>query len=312
VWHDAAAVRIEGTNFASQGVLLEGTIASPDTPGPHRGLVLIGGSGPCDRHNDGFFDALSEQLVAAGLITLTYDKRGVGKSTGRWETATVDELAADAGAALSTLQAHPHAAADAVGVLGHSEGGWVALRLCAQRPTVAHVIMHSCPGTSFHESEVFALVSAGASPESAERVGVMLGELARASTAGADLAHAQALLAEVRAEPWFAPVRASGFDIDATAWSQLHVWGEYDPADDLSRLTVPTLVVLGAEDPLTPVEKSVARYTDTAGVAGRLQEIFVLPGGDHRLQRSTGGFVPGYTDRLIEWTRRRQADLPMP
>jgi pimeloyl-ACP methyl ester carboxylesterase len=305
-------VRIEATNFPGQDVLLDGTIALPDTPGRHRGLVLIGGSGPSDRHNDGFFDALSEQLVAAGLVTLAYDKRGVGKSTGRWETATIDELAADAEAALATLQAHRHAAADAVGVMGHSEGGWVALRLCAHRPTMAHVILNSCPGTSFIESEVFALASAGASSESAERIGVMLRELARAASAGADLEHAQALLAGVRTEPWFAPARASGFDIDAAAWSQLRVWGEYDPADDLSRLTVPSLVVLGAEDPLTPVEKSVERYKDTAGATGRLQEIFVLPGGDHRLQSSTGGFAAGYTDRLIEWTRRRQADLPMP
>jgi pimeloyl-ACP methyl ester carboxylesterase len=304
-------VRTEGVNFASQDVFLDGTIAFPDTPGRHCGLVLIGGSGPADRHNNGFFDALSEQLVAAGLVTLTYDKRGVGKSTGRWECATIDELAADARAALATLQTHRHAAPDAVGVMGHSEGGWVALRLCAHGPTMAHVILNSCPAASFIESEVFALVSAGASSESAERVDVLLRELARAASSGADLEYAQALLAEVRTEPWYAPLRASGFDIEATAWRQLRVWGEYDPGDDLSRLTVPTLVILGAQDPLTPIEKSVARYTDTAGVTRRLQEIFVLPGGDHRLQDSTGCFVGGYTDSLIKWTRRRQAGLPM-
>jgi pimeloyl-ACP methyl ester carboxylesterase len=303
-------VRIEEVNFASEDVLLDGSVALPDTAGPHRGLVLIGGSGPSDRHNDGFFDALSERLVAAGLVTLTYDKRGVGKSTGRWDTATIDELAADAQAALATLQARPHVTSDAVGVMGHSEGGWVALRLCALRPTIAHVILNSCPGTSFIESEVFALVSAGASPESAARVGVTLRELAQAARAGADRAHAQALLAQVRSEPWFAPLRASGFDVDATAWRQLGIWGEYDPADDLNRLTVPTLVVLGAEDPLTPVQESVVRYRDTAGVTGRPQQISVLPGGDHRLQSSSGDFVPGYTDCLIEWIYRGQDDLP--
>jgi pimeloyl-ACP methyl ester carboxylesterase len=305
-------VRLEGTNFASQGVLLDGTIASPDTAGPHRGLVLIGGSGPSDRHNDGLFDALSEQLVDAGLVTLRYDKRGVGKSTGRWDTATIDELATDAAAALATLQAHRQTASGAVGLMGHSEGGWVALRLCAHNPTPAHVILNSCPGTSFIESEVFALASAGASPEAAERVGAMLRRLARAASAGADLERAQSVLAEVRGERWFAPIAASGFDMDTAAWRQLRVWGEYDPADDLSRLTIPTLVVLGDEDPLTPVQKSVTRYTDTARATGRVQEISVLPGGDHRLQSRGSGFVPGYIDRLIEWTRRRQADRPMP
>jgi alpha-beta hydrolase superfamily lysophospholipase len=114
----------EEVSFASRGVLLDGTIAFPEAPGRHRGIVLIGGSGPSDRHNDGFFDALNEHLVAAGLVTLVYDKRGVGKSTGRWETATLDELAGDAGAALATLRAHPRSTPDAIGVMGHSEGGW--------------------------------------------------------------------------------------------------------------------------------------------------------------------------------------------
>jgi pimeloyl-ACP methyl ester carboxylesterase len=164
---------IEEVSFAGRDVLLGGTIAFPDTPGRHSGIVLIGGSGPSDRHNDGFFDTLNEHLLPAGVGTLVYDKRGVGKSTGRWETATIEELAADAGAALATLQAHPLAAPDAVGVMGHSEGGWVALRLCANRPTMAHLALNSCPAASFIDSEVFALASAGASAESA-RLGVLL------------------------------------------------------------------------------------------------------------------------------------------
>jgi pimeloyl-ACP methyl ester carboxylesterase len=176
---------------------------------------------------------------------------------------------------------------------------------------MAHVILNSCSAALFIDSEVFALASAGASSESAGRVGVLLGELARAASAGADLEHARDLISRVRTEPWYAAVQASGFVMDATTWSQLRVWGEYDPADDLSRLTVPTLVLLGAEDPLTPVEESASRYEHTARSTGRPQEISVLPGAGHRLQSSTGRFVPGYIDRLITWTLRRHAGPPM-
>jgi pimeloyl-ACP methyl ester carboxylesterase len=87
--------------------------------------------------------------------------------------------------------------------------------------------------------------------------------------------------------------------------------GGVRPADDLRRLTVRTLVLLGAEDPLTPVEHSASKYADTAGITDRLQEISILHGAGHRLQNSTGGLVPGYTDRLITWTLGRDADSPM-
>jgi uncharacterized protein len=89
----------------------------------------LAGSGPSDRRNDGFFDLLRDHLAKVGVAVLAYDKRSAGRSTGDWATATVDDLAADAAAAVAALQAHPQVSRGTVGVLGHSEGGWVALRL---------------------------------------------------------------------------------------------------------------------------------------------------------------------------------------
>ena len=60
---------------------------------------------PTDRRNDGFFDLLSDDLVQEGIAVLAFDKRGTGRSTGRWETATIGELADDADAALTALEA---------------------------------------------------------------------------------------------------------------------------------------------------------------------------------------------------------------
>ena len=111
---------------------LAGNIACPEGAGPYPGVVLIGGSGASDRHNDGLFDALREHLVIAGLAVMTYDKRGTGESTGAWAGATVDQLATDASAALGTLAEQDDVTTDRVSAFGHSEGGWVALRLCAR------------------------------------------------------------------------------------------------------------------------------------------------------------------------------------
>ena len=62
----------EEVAFPGAGVRLSGSLTCPDTAACP-GLVLIGGSGPSDRHNDGFFDALRTHLASAGVAVLAYD-----------------------------------------------------------------------------------------------------------------------------------------------------------------------------------------------------------------------------------------------
>jgi uncharacterized protein len=260
-------------------------------------VVLIGGSGPSDRHNGGFFDGLRAHLAGTGVAVLAYDKRGAGKSTGAWAAATVGDLAQDAAAAVAALQGHSGVAADAVGVLGHSEGGWVALRLCAQLGTPQHLIVNSCPAVSFAASEVFALTMAGAEPDAAA---ALLQQLTAAARNGQDLVQGQRIIAAYQHEPWYPLLSAGGFTLDSATWAQLTAWGDYDPCDDLARLTTPTLAIFGENDPLVPVRASVERYEKTTTSTERLQETLIFPGADHRLQ-VTGGFAPGYLARLSTW-----------
>lgn len=264
-------------------------------------MVLIGGSGPSDRHNDGFFDLIRDHLPAAGVAVLAYDKRGAGTSTGAWAGATVDDLARDAAAAVAVLRSHPGVAADDVGVLGHSEGGWVALRLAAGHDALAHLVLNSCPAVSFAESEVFAYTVAGASPDAAA---TLMRRLATAVRAGHDYREGQRVLASCAGEPWYPLLTADGFTMDEVAWAQLAAWADYDPAEDLARLTVPTLAIFGADDPLVPVEASVQRYEETAARAGRFQQTRVFPGANHRLQTGDG-IAPGYLAQVADWCKRR-------
>ena len=299
-------VRREEVAFANGSVHLGGEIVLPQEVGRSSGLVLIAGSGPSDRHNGGFFDLLSEHLVGSGIAVLVYDKRGTGRSTGRWETATVDELAGDADAALAALEAHGQVASEAVGVLGHSEGGWVAARLCSRKRPGRRVVLSSCPSVSFMDAEQFALTAAGASRDAARAVRLLFEELTQAAESGCELPEGRRLLSAARDEAWYAAVEASGFVLNDASWSVLRAWGSHDPHDDLRALTSPTLVILGAEDVLVPVQPSVARYEATAREAGRPQEIVVFPDADHRLHSSsTGDLTPNYLSKLSEWTLQR-------
>lgn len=287
--------------FPGAGVQLSGSVTCPDAATACPGVVLLGGSGPSDRHNDGFFDALRTHLASAGVAVLAYDKRGAGQSAGAWATATVDDLAHDAAAAVAALQAHPRVAAGAVGVLGHSEGGWVALRLCARMGTPRHLIVNSCPAVSFAESEASALTTAGADPGAAA---ALLQQLTAAARNGCGYQQGQQIIAAYQHEPWYPLLSAGGFTLDSTTWAQLTAWGDYDPFDDLIQLKTPTLAIFGENDPLVPVRTSVERYQDTAARAARSQQTLVFPGAGHRLQVSTG-LAPGYLTRLSTWCQEQ-------
>jgi alpha-beta hydrolase superfamily lysophospholipase len=76
--------------------------------------------------------------VDAGIAVLSYDKRGVGSSSGDWLDSTLDDLAADATAALGFLYAQPEVRAGPAGLLGHGEG---AGSPCAPPPAGT-----TCPG----------------------------------------------------------------------------------------------------------------------------------------------------------------------
>ena len=284
--------------FSGAGVRLSATITVPGPASASAGLVLIGGSGPSDRHNDGFFDLLRAHLASAGVAVLAYDKRGAGRSTGDWATAMVDDLAADAAAAVTALQAHPQVTPGTVGVLGHSEGGWVALRLCARLATPRHLIINSCPAVSFAESEAYALTRAGAEPGTAA---ALMAQLTAAVQAGLGYQEGQRILAACDHEPWYPALAAGGFSLDAAAWSQLGAWAHYDPGPDLDQLTTPTLAIFGGNDPLVPVQASIARLRDTAARTARPQQITVFPGAGHRLQAGTSP-APGYLDCLSTWS----------
>jgi predicted enzyme related to lactoylglutathione lyase len=87
----------------------------------------------------------------------------------------------------------------------------------------------------------------------------LLAQLARAAQAGYGYQEGQRIIATCEDEPWYLALAAGGFHLDASTWSQLRAWGDYDPGPDLDRLTTPALAIFGSNDPLVPVQTSIAR-----------------------------------------------------
>lgn len=122
----------EEVSFSNGDAVLKGTLTLPknftaDTPV----VLMVTGSGLQNRDEEIFehkpFAVISDALARNGIASLRYDDRGFGDSTGDAVNCTTDDLKEDALSGINFLRQR----FNKVGVLGHSEGGTIAIMLAA-------------------------------------------------------------------------------------------------------------------------------------------------------------------------------------
>ncbi len=137
---------------------IAGTLSLPEaatTESPVAAVVIIPGFGPTTREGvaragsapDTLYRDLGSRLVADGMATLRYDKRGTGQSVvPPAQPLTFDDMVADAGAAVTFLAEQAEIDPARIAVVGHEEGGLVGLELAGGDPRVASLTLVSVPG----------------------------------------------------------------------------------------------------------------------------------------------------------------------
>jgi len=145
------------------GMRLAGTLRLPLTEnGPFPAVLLLQGSGPVDRNGDqaphlkwGTLELLAEHLAGRGIASLRYDKRGMAANAdgrpsdpAQWPAFfSWEAFVGDASKALDDLRARPDIDAQRITVMGHSEGGLIALDLASRRGADVHsLVLLATPG----------------------------------------------------------------------------------------------------------------------------------------------------------------------
>jgi uncharacterized protein len=289
---DTASVEVIARN---RDVELAGTLWHPS--GEAVGAVLMHpGSGPSDRDNDVYFPPIREHLLAAGIAVASFDKRGVGGSTGRWQEAAIVEQASDAVCCLERVRAE---VGRQVGLFGHSQGGWVVVEAAARLPEAAFVITSSGPGVSPERQERYAtqlyMKRAGISEAEIDEVRRYYDDIVSLMRAGASLADARRRIEGGGFPQAFATLGLPVLPEEEADWKLAAMLMDYDPGPALERIRSPVLAVFGADDPITPVEESAAAFREA--VRPNLLQVEIFAGADHRLQ---AGDPPRLVDGYLE------------
>lgn len=123
----------ESVSFTNAGFTFNGTLTLPENYSKNTPVVLmITGSGQQNRDEELFdhkpFAVIADALARQGIASLRYDDRGWGDKSVNFYNFTTEDFCQDAAAALPLLRKR----FNKVGLLGHSEGGTIALMLAAE------------------------------------------------------------------------------------------------------------------------------------------------------------------------------------
>jgi pimeloyl-ACP methyl ester carboxylesterase len=272
--------------------------------------LILGGSVPGTWHpripgpvDEGAWTwVLADALTREGIVTLSLDSRGYGGSSGSYSSATRDDLAADAAAALKYLRSCEEVAPGRVGLLGCSQGGLVATRCAVGTDKPDFVVLMNTPclpvDEVFMESARKIHEATGADPKQTARYLALRSEvlaLVKTDRPEAEVRqyitgkYPAAVLRKLRMD---GPMLTSLLDWSLTPITRSFI--KYDPRPDLIRLQTPVFLLQGECDLHVPARQNVDAVNRLRG-ENQLTTftVSVIPDMNHSFQRTKGLEVIG-------------------
>jgi pimeloyl-ACP methyl ester carboxylesterase len=296
-------------SIPASGFNIAGTLTMPKGEGRlrHPTVVLAAGSGPVDRDETvagiPIFAQLAGALAERGFMVLRYDKRGIGQSGGRIETVTLEDYADDVIAIIKWLGKRDDVDPRRMTVVGHSEGGSVAMIAAAKEKKIASIVLVGATGSTGadlvleqqrHQLDLMKL------PDTERQQKIDLQQ--KVQTAVITEKGWDGVPEEVRRQA-------------DTAWFKSLL--QFDPARVMPQIKQPILILQGDLDTQVPPHhaEQLAELARKRKKAPPIETVH-LPGVNHLLVKATTGEVQEYaqlTEKTItpdvattiaEWLKR--------
>jgi pimeloyl-ACP methyl ester carboxylesterase len=306
----------EDVRFSNGDVQLTGTLIGPATGGKHPAIVLVHGSGAENRE---YMLPFARFLIRRGVAVLGYDKRGVGGSTGDWNTASFEDLAGDVVAAFEYLKTRNDIDRAQIGLLGISQAGWIMPLAAVLAKDIAFLISISGAGVPAAETTIDQarneMTMTGMPPQTVDQIIALMElqyEFARTGQGWDEYAAARERLAVRMGKP---PDTIPGTP-DHPYWQFIKRSYFYDPVPTLRQLQTPTLALWGELDNNILAEKNKAAWEAALKAGGNRDfTLRVLPKANHAQWEANVGsnaetkslqrFVPAYFTTIQDWLAKR-------
>ena len=138
----------------SDSLTLAGMLMLPEGEGPFPVVVFIHGSGPSFRKNVWYL-SVAKYLTNNGIAVVLPDKRGCEKSEGEWIGADFNHLAGDVLSAVDYVKNQNTFSYSEIGIIGMSQGGWIAPVAASQSDDIDFVASMSGAIVTTDEQLVF-------------------------------------------------------------------------------------------------------------------------------------------------------------
>ena len=275
--------------------------------GPLPAIILITGSGQQNRDEELFghkpFAVLADYLTRQGYIVLRVDDRGVGKTTGKADSATSKDFAADVIAGLDYLKSRDEVDRARTGMLGHSEGGMIAQIVAAERADIAFVISLAGPGQKINDlmqdQGRAVMQSSGVSKEAVDATSAFTGQMIPAVLSAASDSAAKRVAKEIftawsNQTPKEVVQATTGITNDKDLYDMVDVYRSpwmmyffnYDPDPFIRKMKGKVLVLNGEKDIQVAAKPNLDGWRASLEKSGvKKYDIIELKGLNHLFQR---------------------------
>lgn len=277
----------------SAGIVLAGTLTTP--PFPKAVCVLATGSGAQDRDETLLghkpFKVLADSLADRGYAVLRMDDRGTGSSGGSFSGATVDDFVTDIAAGVGYVDSLFRDIQ--ICVIGHSEGGGIAIRLGASDKRVDMIVTLAAPawrGDSVIMSQCREMAVRMLGHWDGEALQRQLLDIAMSDASESSVRMSLQYLLMTLPEASIPQVReqlmASAAQMSTPYYRQML---RYDPIPDIEKVKCPWLALNGDRD-----VQVLCANLDTIATHAPQADTVTMVGHNHLFQHSTTGMPDEY------------------